>query len=133
MSMAAFILAALLVAPSDWRKESFDFPLRFAPSIPYQGTEHVRFNPKWDHFGDDAGFSYVVLWDVDTLDWTGIGQSTLATRALAGTSGSIVLMHTTPTNTTDALPRIVTEYRKRGFTFVTVQQLLDIPGPAPFQ
>ncbi len=64
MSMAVFILAALLVAPPDWRKESFDFPLRFAPSIPYQGTEHVRFNPKWDHFDDDAGFSYVVLWDV---------------------------------------------------------------------
>lgn len=64
MSIAALLLAALLVAPADWRKESFDFPLRFAPSIPYQGKEHVRFHPRWDNFGDEAGFSYVVLWDV---------------------------------------------------------------------
>lgn len=58
------VVLAFLTAPSDWRAESFDFPLRFAPSIPYQGREHVRFNPKWDHFDDEAGFSYVVLWDV---------------------------------------------------------------------
>ncbi len=58
------LVLALLVAPSDWRKESFDFPLRFAPTIAYQGQEHVRFNPMWDHFDDEAGFSYVVLWDV---------------------------------------------------------------------
>src|ERR671937_331459 len=64
MSIAALVFAVLLTAPGDWRAESFDFPLRFAPSIPYQGKEHVRFNPKWDQFADDAGFSYVVLWDV---------------------------------------------------------------------
>ncbi len=66
MSAAALVLAAasLMVAPDDWRKESFDFPLRFAPSIPYEGAEHVRFNPDWEKFGEDGGFSYVVLWDV---------------------------------------------------------------------
>ena len=64
MQIAALVFAAFITAPADWRKESFDFPLRFAPSIPYQGTEHVRFNPKWDKFDEEAGFSYVVLWDV---------------------------------------------------------------------
>src|SRR3954469_5685789 len=61
--LAMAVVLALLGAPSDWRKESFDFPLRFAPSIPYQGAEHVAFNPKWDRFDDDAGFTSVVLWD----------------------------------------------------------------------
>src|SRR3954471_24340780 len=67
-SMFSTVLAlSLLVAPGDWRAESFPFPLQFAPSIPYQGTEHVRFNPSWDKFGDEAGFSYVVLWDVKSV------------------------------------------------------------------
>src|SRR5947209_3215972 len=67
MSIATLFFAALLSAPADWRKETFDFPLRFAPLIPYQGKEHVRFHPKWDNFGDEAGFSYVVLWDVEEV------------------------------------------------------------------
>ena len=58
------MFAAFISAPADWRKESFDFPLQFAPSIPYQGTEHVRFHPRWDKFNEEAGFSYVVLWDL---------------------------------------------------------------------
>jgi hypothetical protein len=67
MSAAALVLAAaasLINAPDDWRKESFDFPLRFAPGIPYEGTEQVRFHPAWTKFGEEGGFSYVVLWDV---------------------------------------------------------------------
>jgi hypothetical protein len=68
MSYAAAVLAAALIAaPGDWRQETFQFPLGFAPGIPYQGTEHVRFNPQWDQFDTDAGFSYVVLWDVKAV------------------------------------------------------------------
>ena len=79
-----------------------------------------------------AGEPYVILWDRDTFDWTGVGRKTIASRALAGTSGSIILMHTTRTTTTAALQSIVSTFRKRGFAFVTVQQLLGIPGPVPF-
>ncbi len=55
---------AQLVAPQGWRRESFTFPLQFAPTIPYEGTEEVRFAPYWSEFGSDRGFSYVVLWDI---------------------------------------------------------------------
>jgi hypothetical protein len=58
------LVAAFIPAPDDWRKESFTFPLTFAPSIPYEGTEHVRFAPSWSRFGAENGFSYVFLWDV---------------------------------------------------------------------
>ena len=69
---AAFLFAAaaaatLIPAPEDWRKESFEFPLRFAPNIAYDGTEYLRFHPGWDKFADDTGFSYVILWDVKTV------------------------------------------------------------------
>jgi peptidoglycan-N-acetylglucosamine deacetylase len=79
-----------------------------------------------------AGESHVVLWDVDTLDWTGIGRRAIAASALSGRPGSIVLMHTSNPSTVAALPRIIRTYRARGFTFVTIGQLLGVPGAVPF-
>ena len=79
-----------------------------------------------------AGESHVVLWDVDTMDWTGLSVSAIVSRALAGRAGSIVLMHTSPENTANALRTIISRYRARGFTFVTVGQMLGIGGAVPF-
>ena len=79
-----------------------------------------------------AGEAYVVLWDVDTFDWTGVSKGTIASRALRGKSGSIILMHTSPHATPAALFRIVSKFRARGYSFVTIGQLLGVPGPAPF-
>jgi hypothetical protein len=56
--------AEVLPAPDNWRRESFDFPLAFAPAIELEGSEHVRFAPGWSAFASDRGFSYVFLWDV---------------------------------------------------------------------
>jgi hypothetical protein len=66
---AVLLLAALpafaqIAAPDNWRRESFAFPLQFAPSIPYEGTEHVRFSPGWGDFASERGFTYVLLWDI---------------------------------------------------------------------
>lgn len=69
--LAALPAVAQIGSPADWRKETFDFPLRWATSIPFEGKEHVRFVPGWDHFADDTGFSYVILWDVKTKPVTG--------------------------------------------------------------
>jgi hypothetical protein len=55
---------AQIVAPDDWRKESFTFPLPYALTLPYEGSEHVRFAPEWKKFDQPDGFSYVVLWDI---------------------------------------------------------------------
>lgn len=79
-----------------------------------------------------AGDAAVVLWDVDTRDWSGISPWSIAKRALAGGRGSIILMHTMYAPTASALPRIIANYRARGFRFVTVGELLGIPGPVPF-
>jgi|GEM_PF-541568 peptidoglycan/xylan/chitin deacetylase (PgdA/CDA1 family) len=74
----------------------------------------------------------VVLWDVDTRDWSGLSARGITARAIVGTNGSIVIMHTFVTNTVSALPTIIARYKARGFTFVTVGQLLGIDGPVPF-
>ena len=61
---ALFPAGAQVAAPADWRAQTFQFPLTFAPSIPYEGTEHVRFSPTWTHFADEDGFTYILLWDL---------------------------------------------------------------------
>ena len=71
-----------------------------------------------------AGYHTIVMWDVDTFDWQGPSAATILARAIRGTNGSIVLMHSGPLNTPKALPAIIANYRARGFTFVTVPQLL---------
>jgi hypothetical protein len=68
--MSASAQSNPIPAPKDWRAESFTFPLQFAPSIPYQGVEYVRFAPSWARFDTEGGFSYVFLWDVKTLPVT---------------------------------------------------------------
>jgi peptidoglycan/xylan/chitin deacetylase (PgdA/CDA1 family) len=67
-----------------------------------------------------------VLWDVDSRDWTGIPALTIAGRAEAGTTSSIVLMHSGPAQTPLALPAIIEWYRARGYGFVTIPELLGV-------
>ena len=61
---AAAAASAQVAAPETWRKESFTFPLSFAPTIPYEGVEHVRFSPTWTDFAGERGFTYVFVWDL---------------------------------------------------------------------
>jgi peptidoglycan/xylan/chitin deacetylase (PgdA/CDA1 family) len=78
------------------------------------------------------GLSVVVLWNVDTGDWRNVSAASIRRTALSGGRGSIILMHTFPEATAAALPGIIEGYRARGFKFVTIGQLLGIPGPVPF-
>jgi peptidoglycan/xylan/chitin deacetylase (PgdA/CDA1 family) len=79
-----------------------------------------------------AGDVRVVLWDVDTRDWSGIPAWRVYKRGMIGGNGSIVLMHTFSDATVNALTRIIASYAHRGFEFVTVGQLIGIDGPVPY-
>ena len=77
----------------------------------------------------------MVLWSVDTADYTLPGVQTIVQRALAGAKpGAIVLLHDAGgerSQTIAALPAIVAGLRKRGLEPVTVPKLLqDDPPPA---
>lgn len=100
--------------------------------LPVMRPPYEEFDLNTRYAASAAGESQVVLWDVDTFDWTGVKTSTIVGRALVGQPGSIVLMHTSPANTVNALRTIISRYRARGFTFVTVGQMLGIPGSVPF-
>ncbi len=75
----------------------------------------------------------MVLWSVDTSDYTLPGVRAIVHTALAGAKpGAIVLMHDGGGNreeTIAALPEIVKGLRKRGLHPVTVPQLLENDPP----
>ena len=69
-----------------------------------------------------------VLWTTNTNDWQRPGVEAIVNAALTNVQGgSIILMHDGGGNrseTVEALPQIITGLQQRGFTFVTVDQLL---------
>ena len=77
----------------------------------------------------DLGLAQV-LWSVDTNDWKDRDASIVAERALSGASdGAIILMHDIHPTTIAASHTIVRELDARGYTMVTVSQLLGDPEP----
>lgn len=80
----------------------------------------------------EDGAQAIILWDIDTRDWSGLNVRGITARATLGTNGSIILMHTMMPNTAKALPGIIAKYRSEGYGFVTIGQLLGIEGPTPF-
>ena len=70
----------------------------------------------------------MVLWTVDTSDYTQPGVGAIVHAALTGAKpGAIILMHDaggTRTQTIAALPRIVRGLRARGYRLVTIPQLV---------
>ncbi len=78
----------------------------------------------------------MVLWGVDTSDFTQPGAAAIVERAVKDAKpGSIILMHDGGGNraqTVAALPKVIDGLRKRGFKLVTVPQLLR-KAPPPEQ
>lgn len=113
-------------------------PIIGRPSVDLFRPPYGRWNASVAAAAASCGYQHIVLWDVDTLDWSGLSSSKIAARALAGSSGSIVLMHAGPALTPGALQRIIDGYRARGFDFVTIPDLpalsapeVTLPPPSP--
>jgi peptidoglycan/xylan/chitin deacetylase (PgdA/CDA1 family) len=85
-----------------------------------------------------GGFSFVIfdamrrmdmklgLWSLNTADYTGKSAQSIASQVLEDARpGIVVLMHSGIPATVEALPAIVTGLRRRGYRFVTLQELWD--------
>lgn len=104
------------------------------------GTRPRLFRPPYGSF-DATTFRelhhlhlLMILWSVDTADYTLPGTEAIVQRALAGAKpGAIILMHDAGGNRSEtiaALPAIVRGLRKRGLRPVTIPRLLlDDPPP----
>lgn len=73
-----------------------------------------------------------IIWDVDTDDWRDRNSAIVAHRAISRAHrGDIILMHDIHPTTVRAVPKILRGLAKRGFTFVTVPELLAAHPPKP--
>ena len=55
----------ILEAPNDWKKESFTFPLDFAPKLQFTGIEEAIFTPGWSDKTSPEFWTYSFAWYVD--------------------------------------------------------------------
>ncbi len=70
-----------------------------------------------------------IAWDIDTLDWKYHSVSRITATVLSESRpGSIILLHDIHRTTVDAVEGIIDGLRSRGFSFVTVSQLLHPKG-----
>jgi peptidoglycan-N-acetylglucosamine deacetylase len=71
-----------------------------------------------------------ILWNVDTEDWKNLNVAVTTQRALDGARpGAIILMHDIHPTTVQAVPGIIDQLRARGYTLVTIPQLLGKVSP----
>ncbi len=77
-----------------------------------------------------AGYTHTVQWNIDTVDWKGVSSTAITDKVVNNiVPGSIVLMHTGAgaSGTPGALPGMISKLKAKGYSFVTVQQLLNTP------
>lgn len=67
------------------------------------------------------------IWSIDTEDWKHRNPSIVTSRAIAATSGDIVLMHDIHPTTATAVPGILAALQKAGVTVVSMSELAQ-PG-----
>lgn len=69
-----------------------------------------------------------ILWSVDPLDWRRPGAGSIVSRVVSATGrGAIILSHDgggPRDQTLSALPKIVASLKRKGYSFVTVNELL---------
>ncbi len=86
---------------------------------PYGGR-----NAKVDEIIRSMGMK-IVLWDIDTNDWRKRSAAQMTSQIMkAASDGSIILFHDRYQASLDSTAAVIDSLRARGFTFVTVGELL---------
>lgn len=75
----------------------------------------------------------VVNWNVDSLDWQGLTKDEVKHNILSAVGpGAIILQHagggvgSDLTGTIEALPEVIAELKKKGYSFVTLPEMLGV-------
>jgi peptidoglycan/xylan/chitin deacetylase (PgdA/CDA1 family) len=85
---------------------------------------HGRYTEDTVRAAQRAGY-HVILWNDDPGDWRAVPPAKLVNHITANaTSPDIILLHSGRLATVEMLPSVVERFRRAGFTFVTVGELL---------
>ncbi|MCX6363430.1 MAG: polysaccharide deacetylase family protein, partial [Actinobacteria bacterium] len=99
-----------------------------ATPVPYCRPPYGAYNGSTVAASGSAGFTRVILWDVDPQDWSEPGSGVIAQRVLSHVhSGAIVVMHLRG-QTAAALPAILSGLRARGYKAVSLPELFRAAG-----
>lgn len=91
---------------------------------------HGRYTARTLRVAQSLGYS-VVLWTDDSGDWRTLTPEAIDRHLLEhATAPEIVLLHSGKLATIEALPEMVARFRKAGYRFVTVGELLAHVPPA---
>lgn len=97
------------------------------------GVEMKVFRPPYGDYNDtlintlqDCNY-HAIQWDVDSLDWKDYGVDSILNTVLNHKhlgNGSIILCHNGAKYTADALDQLIKGLKEKGFTFVTMSELI---------
>lgn len=96
------------------------------------GVKTRLFRPPFGHWDDqvlravgEAGYPYSIYWSIDTIDWKLPPMQVIVNRILKkANNGDIVLMHVAGNDTATATDKAIENLEARGFTLVTVSEIL---------
>jgi len=99
-----------------------------ASPVPYLRPPYGAYDARTLAIAGELGYSRIILWDVDSNDWTNPGVKVIVRNVLDHVRpGSIVLMHTRG-RTPAALPAIIAGLQARHYKLVTVPELFRAAG-----
>jgi peptidoglycan/xylan/chitin deacetylase (PgdA/CDA1 family) len=106
------------------------WPLTHDPSVrTLMRPPHGRYTEQTLQVVQSLGYS-TVLWTDDGGDWKTLTPQEIGAQVIDhATAPDLVLLHSGKLATIQAIPTIVARFRKAGYTFVTVGQLLGHVSP----
>ena len=97
------------------------------------GVEMELFRPPYGDYNNmvvgtarDCGY-YTIQWDVDSLDWKDYGADSIVKKCTEHKNlgnGSIILMHNGAKHTPEALERVITGLKDKGYELVPISKLI---------
>jgi peptidoglycan-N-acetylglucosamine deacetylase len=99
-----------------------------ASTVPYFRPPYGSYNDRVLKIAGELGYSRIIMWDVDSNDWTSPGTDAIVHNVLSAVhNGSIIVLHTRG-KAPKALPRIIDGLHKMGYEMVSLPELFKAAG-----
>jgi peptidoglycan/xylan/chitin deacetylase (PgdA/CDA1 family) len=96
------------------------------PAAPYFRPPYGSYNGKVLNVIREMGYEALVMWDIDTRDWTSIPADAITGHVLGHVSaGNIILFHLHAAHTAEALADLIPALQSRGYKFSTIGDMLQ--------